>query len=54
MYSYTENNKIYNQVVRLIEENNSAYIDKVLIDKIPLGQIHNEVRIKIGLDKNFI
>ncbi|MFR3072767.1 MAG: PQQ-dependent sugar dehydrogenase [Paeniclostridium sp.] len=51
MYSYTENNKIYNQVVRLIEENNSAYIDKVLIDKIPGGRIHNGGRIKIGPDK---
>lgn len=50
MHSYTENNQIYNRVVRLIENNNMAYIDRVIIDKIPGGQIHNGGRIKIGPD----
>lgn len=51
MHSYAEGNQIYNRVVRLIERNNKASIDKVLIDKIPGGQIHNGGRIKIGPDK---
>lgn len=50
MYSYLEENQIYNQVVRLVEENSSAYIDRVLIDNIPGGRIHNGGRIKIGPD----
>ncbi|MCC3865212.1 PQQ-dependent sugar dehydrogenase [Terrisporobacter petrolearius] len=51
MHSYTENNKLYNRVVRLIENNNKAYIDKIHLDKIPGGQIHNGGRIKVGPDK---
>ncbi|MEG1131996.1 MAG: PQQ-dependent sugar dehydrogenase [Romboutsia sp.] len=51
MYSYSEGNKIYNRVTRLIENNNRASIDKVLLDKIPGGQIHNGGRIKIGPDQ---
>lgn len=50
MHSYTENNKPYNRVVRLIENNNKAYLDKILLDKIPGGRIHNGGRIKIGPD----
>lgn len=50
MHSYAEGNRIYNRVVRLIEKNNKASIDRVLIDKIPGGQIHNGGRIKIGPD----
>lgn len=51
MHSYLEGNKIYNRVVRLVEANNKASIDRVLIDKIPGAQIHNGGRIKIGPDK---
>ncbi|MDU1350672.1 MAG: PQQ-dependent sugar dehydrogenase [Clostridium argentinense] len=51
MHSYVENNQIYNRVVRLIEQNNKALIDHVIIDKIPGGRIHNGGRIKIGPDK---
>ena len=51
MHSYGETNKIYNRVVRLLENNNKATIDKILLDKIPGGQIHNGGRIKIGPDK---
>jgi glucose/arabinose dehydrogenase len=50
MHSYLEGNQIYNRVVRLIENNNKASIDQVLIDKIPGGQIHDGGRIKIGPD----
>lgn len=50
MYSYAEDNQIYNRVVRLIENNNTASIDKILIDSIPGGRIHNGGRLKIGPD----
>ncbi|SHJ96411.1 Glucose/arabinose dehydrogenase, beta-propeller fold [Clostridium cavendishii DSM 21758] len=50
MHSYIESNIIYNRVVRLFENNNRAVINKILLDKIPGGQIHNGGRIKIGPD----
>jgi glucose/arabinose dehydrogenase len=51
MHSYVEGNQIYNRVVRLIEQNNKAFINRVLLDKIPGGQIHNGGRLKIGTDR---
>lgn len=51
MYSYLEDNKLYNKVVRLVENNNKASIDKVILDKIPGWRIHNGGRLKIGPDK---
>lgn len=52
MYSYLENNNhIFNRVVRLIERNGSASIDKILLDRIPGNQYHNGGRIKIGPDR---
>ncbi|MGL4106752.1 PQQ-dependent sugar dehydrogenase [Clostridium sp. LP20] len=51
MHSFRENNILYNKVVRLIEKNNMATIDKILLDKIPGSQFHNGGRIKIGPDK---
>jgi glucose/arabinose dehydrogenase len=51
MHTYGEGNELFNRVVRLVENNNKASIDKILIDKIPGGQIHNGGRIKIGPDQ---
>lgn len=51
MHSYIENNRIYNRVIRLIENNGLATINKILLDKIPGSQFHNGGRIKIGPDK---
>lgn len=51
MHSYIESNKIYNRVIRLVENNNKASIDRVLLDKIPGSQIHNGGRLKIGPDQ---
>lgn len=51
MHTYMESNQIYNRVIRLVENNNKASIDKIILDKIPGGQIHNGGRIKIGPDK---
>ncbi|MDV4152297.1 PQQ-dependent sugar dehydrogenase [Clostridium sp. AL.422] len=50
MHSYLEENKIYNRVVRLIESDNKANIDKVILDKIPGAETRNGGRIKIGKD----
>lgn len=50
MHTYTEDNQTYNRVVRLLEQDNKASIDLVIIDKIPGGVIHNGGRIKIDPD----
>lgn len=52
MHTYEEDNRIYNRVIRLVEENNNAFIDQVLIDRIPGARIHNGGRLKIGPDQN--
>lgn len=51
MHSYSAGNQIFNRVVRLLEKDNTATIDRVLIDKIPGGQTRNGGRIKIGPDQ---
>ena len=51
MHTYTEDGQIYNRVIRLIENNNRASIDRILIDKIPGGRFHNGGRLKIGPDQ---
>lgn len=51
MHSYEEGGQIYNRIVRLIENNDRASIDRVLLDRIPGGRIHNGGRIKIGPDQ---
>ncbi len=61
--SFTENHYIYvyhtyrvkdqvnNRVLRLIEKNNKAKLDKVLISGLPGAENHNGGRIKIGADR---
>jgi glucose/arabinose dehydrogenase len=51
MHSYSEGNRIYNRVVRLLESNNRATLDRVIFDRIPGGRIHNGGRLKIGPDQ---
>ncbi|MFS0838938.1 PQQ-dependent sugar dehydrogenase [Paenibacillus sp. 1P03SA] len=55
MYIYhsykTSDNKVANRVVRLIESNNTAKIDKVLMTNLPGAVYHNGGRLKIGPDK---
>ncbi|MDF2613973.1 MAG: glucose sorbosone dehydrogenase [Clostridia bacterium] len=51
MHTYAEGGQIYNRVVRLVEEDNRASIDRVILDRIPGGRIHNGGRIKIGPDQ---
>jgi glucose/arabinose dehydrogenase len=50
-HTYREGENVFNRVVRLREENNRASVDKVLLDKIPGGRIHNGGRLKIGPDQ---
>ncbi|MDF2655022.1 MAG: hypothetical protein K0R19_1496 [Bacillota bacterium] len=50
MHTYLEDNQTYNRVIRLIEQDNRAFIDQVLIDRIPGSLVHNGGRIKIGPD----
>lgn len=52
MHTYAEELQVYNRVIRLVEKDNTAIIDKILIDKIPGGNIHNGGRLKIGPDRN--
>lgn len=51
MYTYIEGSQIFNRVIRLVVQNNEAMIDKILIDSIPGGAIHNGGRLKIGPDR---
>lgn len=51
MHSYIEDGRLYNRVIRLIENNNRASIDHILLDKIPGGQFHNGGRLKVGPDQ---
>ncbi len=51
MHTYTEGGTVYNRVVRLIEADNRAVIDQVIIDKIPGSLVHNGGRIKISPDQ---
>lgn len=50
MHSYDEGPQTYSRVVRLVEENGTAFIDRVLIEGIPASRIQNGGRIKIGPD----
>jgi len=51
MHSYTEGGLNYNRIVRLVEKNNIAFIDRILLDKIPGGLFHNGGRLKVGPDQ---
>lgn len=51
-HTYEEKGKINNRVLRLVEKDNTAKLDSVLISNLPGGQNHNGGRIKIGPDGN--
>jgi glucose/arabinose dehydrogenase len=50
-HTYSEDGKSKNRVLRIIENNNRARVDKVIIDNLPGAQNHNGGRIKIGPDR---
>ncbi len=47
----TEDNRTYNQVIRLLEADNKASIDRIIIDNIPGSLTHDGGRIKVGPDQ---
>ncbi len=49
-YTYTEEGRLWNKVVRLEKENGTYKESLILIDKIPGNKIHNGGRIKFGPD----
>jgi glucose/arabinose dehydrogenase len=50
MHTYEKNGKLYNRVVRLKDEGDTGKFDKVIIDNIPGGVIHDGGRIAFGPD----
>ncbi len=49
-HSYNTPTGIKNRVIRLLENNNHASVDRVILDNIDGGMRHNAGRIKIGPD----
>ncbi|WP_367568035.1 sorbosone dehydrogenase family protein [Lacrimispora sp.] len=50
MYTYQENGGLYNRVVRMRIQDNTASGEEIILDQIPAGQNHNGGRIKVGPD----
>lgn len=50
IYTYKEKDKIFNKVVRFIDQGDSCTFDRIIIDKIPGARFHNGGRIKFGPD----
>ncbi len=50
-YTYKNNDKIFNKILRLEEKNNTIIDKKTLMDNIPAFQLHNGGVIKFGPDK---
>lgn len=50
MYSYEDDGQIFNRVVRLVERENEASFDGMIIDRIPGNRVNDGGRIKIGPD----
>lgn len=49
-YSYQTNRGIRNRLVRLVEKNNRAALNKILLSNIPGDSVHDAGRLKIGPD----
>src|SRR3989338_7171097 len=47
-YAYLEVNNMYDKVLRLIDNGESAEIDRILIEKIPAARYHAGCRLKFG------
>lgn len=51
MYSYEDGGQIFNRVARLVERENEASYDRIIIDRIPGSRVNDGGRIKIGPDE---
>ena len=49
-YTYTVGGGLRNKIVRLVDEGNSARVDKTLLDDFPAAEVHAGCRIKFGPD----
>jgi aldose sugar dehydrogenase len=49
-YTYKNNDKIYNKILRLHEKNSTIMDKKIIMDKIPASQLHNGGVLKFGPD----
>lgn len=50
-YTYKNDDKIFNKIVRLQEKNNTIVNKKIIMDKIPAFQLHNGGVLKFGPDR---
>lgn len=50
MHTYNKNGKPYNRVIRLKDEGDTGRFEKIIIDNIPAGTLHNGGRIAFGPD----
>jgi len=51
MHTYEKGGRLYNRVIRLKDNGETGTFDKVIIDNIPGGRLHNGGRIAFGPDK---
>jgi glucose/arabinose dehydrogenase len=49
-YTYKNDEKIFNKILRLQEKNNNITNKKIIMDKIPASQLHNGGALKFGPD----
>ncbi len=50
MHTYKRDNNFYNRVIRLRDAGDRGIFDRVIIDRIPGGRLHNGGRISFGPD----
>ena len=50
MYTYRMDDQLFNRVVRLRDAEDRGFLDKVIVDRIPGGRLHNGGRIAFGPD----
>jgi len=50
MHTYKKEDSLYNRVIRLRDAKDKGIVDKIVIDKIPGGRLHNGGRIAFGPD----
>jgi glucose/arabinose dehydrogenase len=50
MYTYEQDGRILNRVVRMVDRDGRGQVDRTIIDRIPGGGVHDGGRIKFGPD----